>query len=266
MRVCVSAGVLVVYSMRWLQVGRCSPAPPWRTSSTSSSGYLVSNSCQASSPQQRGCLTTRYNVPDYLDKAKHCVTERLWFCHFRHSHRGELAGNLLHRRVQVLQLSQIQTTADNQPCSQVLSSVCVCVLHVPVSAFLLLFVCSSDPVTYIQVMVCVHVCVRHGQEFLWNVSQTVFHFLPPMSPHIPIRPSCRQTVNCCSSFCLLQAGQWRHRAAAVFPQSECLLSSQFTPMHFSIDVLFLFYFTILKHRYTFNIKHPFSTSRRQQEA
>lgn len=43
-------------------------------------------------------------------------------CHsviFRHTHRGELAGNLVHRRIQILQLPQIQTAAANQPRSQV---------------------------------------------------------------------------------------------------------------------------------------------------
>lgn len=47
---------------------------------------------------------------------------RLSGCHsviFRHTHRGELAGNLVHRRIQILQLPQIQTATANQPCSQV---------------------------------------------------------------------------------------------------------------------------------------------------
>lgn len=96
--VCVHAGVLVVYSMRWLQVGHCSPAPPWRTSSTSSSGYWVSDSRpdHHSNPTFHcthavTCLT--------LNKVKYCICERLWLCDFRHTHRGELAGNLLHRRI-----------------------------------------------------------------------------------------------------------------------------------------------------------------------
>lgn len=38
----VSAGASAVYSMRWLRAGHSSLAPPWRTSSTSSSGYWVS--------------------------------------------------------------------------------------------------------------------------------------------------------------------------------------------------------------------------------
>lgn len=48
--------------MRWLLVGRCSPAPPWRTSSTSSSGYWVSDFFQAGSPNVPKNVTIHVNA------------------------------------------------------------------------------------------------------------------------------------------------------------------------------------------------------------
>ena len=64
------------------------------------------------------------NVPPHVIH-KLCVG-LLWLFDFRSAQWGEMAGNLLHWRVQILQLPQIQTTAVNQPRSQVLC-VCVCV-------------------------------------------------------------------------------------------------------------------------------------------
>lgn len=137
MGVCVSAGGLGVYSTRWPQAGHSSPAPPWRTSSTSSSGYWVSEG-----PPE---------VPFY-----HAGTSCVPPCDRRHAHGGELAGNLLHRRVQILQLPQIQTTAHHQPRSQVLGSrVCEC--------------------THARARVCVHMSDRKSSGTL---TQAATRFLP----------------------------------------------------------------------------------------
>lgn len=67
-----SSGASVVYFTRWLQVGLCSPAPPWRTSSTSFSGYWVST------PPNQVTINPRQSLTRCVCATAGTPTEEKW--------------------------------------------------------------------------------------------------------------------------------------------------------------------------------------------
>lgn len=176
----VSSGASAVYSTRWLQVGRCSPAPPWRTSSTSSSGYWVSG--------RRPHPAGGWGWGEGL--ASHWHNGVLRFS--RHTHRGELARNLVRGGVQILQLPQVQTAATDQPRSQV---ALVCRLPVKKISYDFFFGLFVFYISFLLglcgawVFFVTHMSVT-GRKSCF--SQTAMHFLPLTSLWPPTSP---QAIN-----------------------------------------------------------------------
>lgn len=155
----------------------------------------------------------------------------LWF--FRHTHRGELAGNLVHRRIQILQLPQIQTAASYQPRSQV-------PLPAALTRQIFIFVLFAF-IRQWRVGVCSHVCSheRHRQEILF--SQTAIHFLPLLSLWLPISPCHRQTFNS-----LLSPTGWTVKALSYcFHSSKWVIATLLIPGTQLSTLFFLWYSTVI---------------------
>lgn len=161
---------------------------------------------------------------------------RLSGCHSvisRHTHRGELAGNLVHRRIQILQLPQIQTAAANQPRSQVPPPAAQ---TRQISIFVLFAFIRQW-----RVGVCSHMCSHecHRQEILF--SQTAIHFLPLLSLWLPISPCHRQTLNS-----LLSLPGWMVKAS-----SCCFHSSKWVIVDHFINTWNTLFFLTIQHFHFF---------------
>lgn len=197
----VSPGVLAVYSMRWLQVGRCSLVPLWRTSSTSSSGYWVSVSYRGGGHYRK--------APTLMLGGKWLcfwVAAILWFSGTPTEENWPGISSIEEFKSYNFPKYKPQPLINHAPrcrcpprwhdCCSFSSS-----LHLE-------GVCVNKPVG-----VCSHVCSHecHRQEILF--SQTAIHFLPHLSLWLA-------TGRHLTLFCHFQAGQRRHRVAAFIPQSE----------------------------------------------
>lgn len=163
---------------------------------------------------------------------------RLSGCHsviFRHTHWGELAGNLVHRRIQILQLPQIQTAAANQPRSQVpLPAALTWLMFIFV-----LFAFIRQRCVGVSSHVCSHEC--HRQEILFSHRQPSTSFLSWACDF----PSALATGRHLTLFCHLQAGRWRHRVAAFIPQSE------WSSLHQYLGHNSAHFFLMIQHCYLF---------------
>lgn len=170
---CVRAGVLAAYFMRWLQVGRCSPAPRWKTSCTSSSGYWVSDSWKPARFSRHVFNHTRHN-PVYLTDCDSLTTgtpkEENWpgissIEEFKSHNFPKYKPQPL-----INHAPRYRDPAFLDVCT----NFCMFLLYAPV----------ARPFRMYTIIVCVCVCVSQAGN---PVEHFTHRFLPPMSPHIPVR-------------------------------------------------------------------------------